>query len=86
MEKTALPASPIYIGQAQGGRGRMYKRGKPRRIEASLLESAQLHAVRMFTSTVLGFPCVQLLPRELLPSWASVVLGLSLTGAELRLF
>ena len=64
----------------------MYTRRKPRWIEASPLGSAHPHTVRMFTSTVLGFPCVQLLPRELLPSWASVVLGLSLTGAELRLF
>ena len=59
----------------------MYKRRKPRRIEASSLESAHLHATRMFTSTVLGFLCVQLPPHELLPSWASVVLGLRLAGS-----
>ena len=33
-----------------------------------------------------GFSCVQLPPRELLPSWASAVLGLGLAGAKLRLF
>ena len=64
----------------------MYKRRKPRRIEASPLGSAHPHTTRMFTSTVLCFLCVQLPPRELLLSWATVVLGLSLTGAELRLF
>ena len=86
MEQTALLASPIYVGQAQGGRRQMYKRRKPRQIESSPLGSAHPHTARMFPSTVLGSLCVQLPPHELLLSWATVVLGLSLTGAELRLF
>ena len=64
----------------------MYKRRKPRQIESSPLGSAHPHTARMFPSTVLGSLCVQLPPHELLLSWATVVLGLSLTGAELRLF
>ena len=37
-------------------------------------------------STVLGFIHIQFLQQELLPSWASAVLGLCLAAAELRLF
>ena len=43
------------------------------------------HARLLVTSIVLGFLCVWLPQCELLPSWASVVLGFFLTGAELML-
>ena len=44
------------------------------------------HAGLLVTSTVLGFLRVQFPPCALLPSWASAVFGLCLTGPELRLF
>ena len=44
------------------------------------------HSGPLFTSPALGFLHVQVPLQELLQSWASAVLGLSLTGAELRLF
>ena len=43
------------------------------------------HARLLVTSAVLGFLCIQLPQCELLPSWASVMLGFHLSGAELVL-
>ena len=40
----------------------------------------------LVTSSALGFLRIHFPPWELLPNWASVVLGLHLVGAELRLF
>ena len=34
------------------------------------------HPGLLVTSAALSFPCIQLLPQELLPSWAPAVLGL----------
>ena len=79
VEQTALLASPIYIGQAQWDRSQMYKRRKPRQIEASPLESAHPHAAMMFTSTVLG--CLH----SASTTWAFAELGfLCLASASRR--
>ena len=40
----------------------------------------------LVTSPALGFLRIELSPWELLPSWASAVLGFRLVGAKLRLF
>ena len=42
--------SPIYIGQAQQGGDKTYKRRKPRQIEASPLGLAHPHASRVYYS------------------------------------
>ena len=44
------------------------------------------HDRPLVTSSVLGFLCILLLPRELSMSWAPAVLGLLLMGASQRLF
>ena len=41
-------ASPICIGQAQGGGDKTYKKRKPRQIEASPLGLAHTHASRVY--------------------------------------
>ena len=44
------------------------------------------HPGLLVTSAALSFPCIQLLPHELLPSWAPAVLGFLLARAKPRLF
>ena len=46
--ETALLASPIYIGQAQEGGDKTYKKRKPRRIEASPLGPAHPHTSMVY--------------------------------------
>ena len=45
---TPFLASPIYIGQAQEGGDKTYKRRKPRQIEASPLGSASPYFSRLY--------------------------------------
>ena len=61
VKQTAVMASPICIGQAQGGRDKMYKRRKPRQIGTSPLGWADTYSGLQMSAILMNTPQIMFL-------------------------